>query len=100
MKKYNLDTDNVTFSIVKASNNAFYVVEKIQCMLPRDYYKSKPIYFYEDIRKEIEERINLYKKTMSQDYKWKFIINTNWHNIPSHNIKSFSWYNNPLTPSL
>ena len=69
MKKYNLDTDNVTFSIVNASNNAFYVVEKIQCMLPRDYYKSKPIYFYEDIRKEIEERINLYKKTMSQDYK-------------------------------
>lgn len=69
MKKYNLDTDDVTYTIWKASNNAFYVVEKIQCMLPRDYYKSKPIYFYEDVITEIEERKNLYKKTMSKNYK-------------------------------
>jgi len=90
MKKYNLDTDDVTFSIVKASNNAFYVVEKIQCMIPRDYYKSKPIYFYEDIIKEIEYRIELYKETMSQDYKGTFLINTNGHNLPSHNIGSIA----------
>lgn len=49
MIKYNLDTDDVTFSIIKSSNNTFYLVEKIQCMPPCDYYKSKPIYFYEDI---------------------------------------------------